>query len=145
MQLKIVRNWMSMDLTDEKSALVQVMASHYLSQCWPRSMLPYGVNRSQWVNDFLTHFKDNFLDHFLWNFFEVNAIRPHWWLVNIGSGKWLGAMRQQSITWTSVDQDLWCHMALMSAMRHQWVPDYFGRNKISSGGDLSHYSSASLY
>ena len=25
------------------------------------------------------------------------------------------------------------------------VPDYFGRNKISSGVDLSHYSSASLY
>ena len=25
------------------------------------------------------------------------------------------------------------------------VPDYFGRNKISSGGDLSHYSRASLY
>ena len=25
------------------------------------------------------------------------------------------------------------------------VPDYFGRNEISSGGDLSHYSSASLY
>ena len=25
------------------------------------------------------------------------------------------------------------------------VPDYFGRNNISSGGDLSHYSSASLY
>ena len=25
------------------------------------------------------------------------------------------------------------------------VPDYFDRNKISSGGDLSNYSSASLY
>ena len=25
------------------------------------------------------------------------------------------------------------------------VPDYFGHNKISSAGDLSHYSSASLY
>ena len=25
------------------------------------------------------------------------------------------------------------------------VTDYFDRNKISSGGDLSHYSSASLY
>ena len=25
------------------------------------------------------------------------------------------------------------------------VPDYLDRNKISSGGDLSHYSSASLY
>ena len=32
------------------------------------------------------------------------------------------------------------NMALLSG-----VPDYFGRNKISSGGDLSHYSSASLY
>ena len=45
-----------LDLTDDKSTLVQVMAwgrqatSHYLSQCWPRSMLPYGVTRPQWVN-----------------------------------------------------------------------------------------------
>ena len=34
-------------------------------------------------------------------------------------------------------------------LKLQWLlsgePDYFGRNKISSGGDLSHYSSASLY
>ena len=42
---------------DEKSTLVQVMAwchqatSHYLSQCWPRSMPPYGITRPQWVND----------------------------------------------------------------------------------------------
>ena len=46
---------MSLDLTLDKSALVQVMAwcrqatSHYLSQCWPRYMSPYGVTRSQWV------------------------------------------------------------------------------------------------
>ena len=46
---------MSMDLTDDKSTLVQVMAwcrqttSHYLSQCWPRSMTPCGVTRPQWV------------------------------------------------------------------------------------------------
>ena len=25
-------------------------ASHYLSQCWPRSLSPYGVTRPQWVN-----------------------------------------------------------------------------------------------
>ena len=37
--------------------LVQVMAwchqapSHYLSQCWPRSMSPYGITRPQCVND----------------------------------------------------------------------------------------------
>ena len=48
--------WMLLDLTDDKSILVQVMAwcrqarSHYLSQCWPRSLSPYGVTRPQWVN-----------------------------------------------------------------------------------------------
>ena len=48
--------WMSPDFTDDQSTLVQVMAwcrqatSHYLSQCWPRSLSPYGVTRPQWVN-----------------------------------------------------------------------------------------------
>ena len=48
--------WMSMDLADDKSTLAQVMAccltalSHYLSQCWHRSMSPYGITRPQWVN-----------------------------------------------------------------------------------------------
>ena len=45
----------SFDLT-EKSAWVQVMAcchqatSHYLNQCWPSSVSPYGITRPQWVN-----------------------------------------------------------------------------------------------
>ena len=53
---EIAVRWMSLDLTDDKSTLVQVMAwghqapSHYLSQCWHRSMSPYGVTRPQWVN-----------------------------------------------------------------------------------------------
>ena len=52
---KIALIWMSVDLTDDKSTLVQVMAwcrqatSHYLSQCWLRSMWPYGVTRKEWV------------------------------------------------------------------------------------------------
>ena len=43
--------WMPCDFTGDKSKLVQVMAwwrqatSHYLSQCWPRSILSYGVTR----------------------------------------------------------------------------------------------------
>ena len=41
-------------------------------------------------------------------------------------------------TWKCV-QGAKCSMLLSGE------PDYFGRNKISSGGDLSHYSSASLY
>ena len=41
--------WMPRVLTDDYSALIQVMAwchqktSHYLGQCWPRSMSPYGI------------------------------------------------------------------------------------------------------
>ena len=48
--------WRSLDFTDDQSTLFQLMAwcrqatSHYLSQCWPRSLSPYGVTRSHWVN-----------------------------------------------------------------------------------------------
>ena len=28
---------------------------HYLNQCWPSSMMPYGVTRPQWVNLSLVH------------------------------------------------------------------------------------------
>ena len=47
---------MPQDLSDDRSILVQIMAwcrqatSHYLSQCWLSSLLPYGVARPQWVN-----------------------------------------------------------------------------------------------
>ena len=53
---EIAFRWMPLVLTDDKSTLVQVMAwcrqatSHYLSQCWPRSLSPYGVTRPQWVS-----------------------------------------------------------------------------------------------
>ena len=46
---------MSLDLTEDKSTLIQVMAwcrqaaSHYLGQCWPRSVSPDGVIRPQCV------------------------------------------------------------------------------------------------
>ena len=47
--------WMSLDFTNDQSTSVQVMAwcrqaiSHYLNQCWPRSLSPYGITRPQWV------------------------------------------------------------------------------------------------
>ena len=53
---EITLRWTSQGLTDDKSTLVQVMAwccqatSHYLNQCWPRSISPYGVTRPQCVN-----------------------------------------------------------------------------------------------
>ena len=67
---KITLRWMPLDLTDDKSTLVQVRAwcrqatSHYLSQCWPRFMSRYGVTRPQWVTSSFPgqngcHFTDN--------------------------------------------------------------------------------------
>ena len=58
---EITLRWMSQGHTDDKSILVQVMAwchqaaSHYLSQCWSRSLSPYGVTKPQWVNSSVNH------------------------------------------------------------------------------------------
>ena len=66
--------WMSLDLTDDKSILVQVMAwchqatSHYLSQRWPRSLTPYDVTRPQWLKDvFFYHCKYHIVCNVLHN------------------------------------------------------------------------------
>ena len=68
--------WMPQDLTDDKSALVQVMAwwrqttSHYLSQWWLNSLSSYGIARSQRVT------------------------RPVWWKQGLFKWKYF-----RSITW----------------------------------------------
>ena len=52
---EIALSWLPLNFNDDKSTLVQVMAwcrqatSHYLNQCWPRSLLPYGITWPQWV------------------------------------------------------------------------------------------------
>ena len=52
---EIALRWMSQNRFHDKSTLVQVMAwchqatSHHVSQCWPRSMWPYGVTKPQCV------------------------------------------------------------------------------------------------
>ena len=51
---ELALRWMSLDLTDDRSTLVQVKAwcrqatSHNPSQSWLRSLSPYGVTRPQW-------------------------------------------------------------------------------------------------
>ena len=52
---QIALRWIPQSSIDIMSTLVQVMAwccqatSHFLGQCWPSSMLPYGNTRPQWV------------------------------------------------------------------------------------------------
>ena len=47
---------MSSDECHRVLLMIQVMAwcrqetSHYLNQCWPRSPMPYGITRPQWVD-----------------------------------------------------------------------------------------------
>ena len=72
---EIVLRSMLENIINEKSILVQIMAwcrqapSHYLNQCWARSMLPYGVTRPQWVNFpcYLPNFS-NLASMFVWQF-----------------------------------------------------------------------------
>ena len=51
----IICSLMTQDPTGDKSTLIQGMAwccpatCHYLSQCWPRSVSPYGITRLEWV------------------------------------------------------------------------------------------------
>ena len=52
---EIALRWMSKYLTDDLSTFVPAMdwcrqaASHYLNQCWSRSLSPYGITMPQWV------------------------------------------------------------------------------------------------
>ena len=59
--------WMTLDLTDDKSTLVWIVAwccqstSHYLSQCWPRSMASLGHNELTWETCTWVQFIDDIL------------------------------------------------------------------------------------
>ena len=91
--------------SDDKSTLVQVMAwcrqaaSHYLSQCCPRSLSPYGVTRPQWVKVFHRletlrpgqnghYFADTILKSIIFNEnwkclnFEQHFIQTYSWVSN---------------------------------------------------------------
>ena len=85
---ELALRWMSLDLTDDKSTLVQVMAwchqatSHCLNQCWPRFPTPYGVTRPQWVNTLRPRqnsphlaydiFKHSFMNEKFWIFIQIS-------------------------------------------------------------------------
>ena len=68
---EIILRWMPQNFINEESTSVQVVAhclitpSHYLSQCWPRSMFLYGINRPQWVKWFSQAQAEHQVNHFI--------------------------------------------------------------------------------
>ena len=132
--------WMSLTFTDDKSTLVQVMAwcrqaiSHYLSQRWPRSLSEYGITRPQvltnWGREktavilpmkFSNSFSLKRFSYFYFNFSDVCFLGSSWQYVSIGSGNGLVLNRQQSITWSNIDSDLWHCVASVghNELRHR--------------------------
>ena len=61
------------------------------------------------------HIKDKNLEHFLWNCFQVNVTKTHWWLINNGWGNCLVPSRKtshcQNQCWPRTVSPLaiWCH------------------------------------
>ena len=104
---------MTQNSFDDKSTLVQVMAwchqatSHYLSQCWPRFMLPYGVPRPQWVNttyafnDIKFKFVIDIYMHQMKNNTECNILHSHYhvccWPGNQQTRYWPALLRYQNL------------------------------------------------
>ena len=86
---EIALTWMPQDFTDDESTLVQIMAwchqatSHYLSQCWPCCMSPFGITRPQWVHvlNLFWKYKSNF---------EVSAISFIFFRNHPQSNQWSG-------------------------------------------------------
>ena len=84
--------WMWQDPADHQSTLVQVMAwcrqatSHYLSQCWPSSMSPYGVTRPQWVNSSPPEQNGS---HFVDDMFKRIFLNENIWISNKSSLKYV--------------------------------------------------------
>ena len=66
-----------------------------------------------------THTKDRYLEHFLCNCPLVNAIRPHWWSVNIRSGNGsvlLGNVPLPRPMLTQICAAIWYHQPHQATM-----------------------------
>ena len=114
--------WLSMELNGDKSTLVQVMAwcrqatSHYLSQCWLRSLSPYGVTRPQWVRGLL------WVVNSLWPSDAVWRHRSMSTLAEVIVVAWL----YQAITWTNVVRSSNIHLGVIS-----WDTSVINHSKLA--------------
>ena len=119
---EIALRWMPQDLTDDKSTLVKVMAwcrqatSHYLSQCWPRSLSPNGVTRPQLVNSLVPGRCRNNVKNIIFKLLMQNS--------TLGTQCEIALMwMPQNLTnWKSTFVQVmdWCHQATSHYLSQCW-------------------------
>ena len=128
-------------LINDKSTLVQVMAwcrqatSHYLNQCWPSSMLPYGITRPQWVNSFIVPWQTWKNSHKIlkltYHVLEVKchvfASTSNVFLINL---HWV---QYHGLESNLVQVMAWWHQATSHCLNHCW-PTSMSPNGITRGG-----------
>ena len=128
---------MSLDVINDQWTLVQVMAwcrqvpSHYLSQCWPRSLSPYGVTRPQGVNTLrprqnCRHFADDtfrciFLNEDVWLSLKISLkFVPKVRIINIPALVQIMAVLELKLLF--VFKSYWSvHYVRLCALWFRWV------------------------
>ena len=117
----------SLSLND-RLTVVQIMAwcfqapSHYPNQCWPSSLMTYGITRPQWVdNKLLPHFitKAKYTDHSENNLTCEGSVKDH--LVHIQIIWIVSTVSEliQAITWTTWNAIVFNHVWRKSAIFQQ--------------------------
>ena len=95
--------------------------SHYLSQCWPRSLSPYDVSRPQWVNSIAPGRCSSNFKSMIFNFFIIQAS-------NTGT-RCETALRWMPLNLTNEESTLvqvmaWCHQASSHYLNRCWPKFY---------------------
>ena len=120
---KIALRWSSLDLTNDKSTLVQVIAwcrqvtSHYLNQCWLRSMMSYGVTRPQ-VNPLHAEFFWQNVTIYL-NLYHSPILKHHWWQNILMRAIYFPSNKEFSITKVTLFSDAFSNMLI--AQQNLWL------------------------
>ena len=96
--------------------------SHYLSQCWLKSLSPYGITRPQWVNSLVSGRCGCIIECVI---FKHNWVIDISWYVITGLGNGLVLNRQQAITWISDGPVYQWHLSSLGCndfMQPHWNP-----------------------
>ena len=126
--------------------MVHIMAwcrqatSHYLNQCWPRSLPPYGVTRPQWVKIILRLSQSPWLlkiglgwlnlplgkkiTRQIWGIWKLRpAYSPE--MPNLGKNRWCFVRCNLEIWWMTLEQKraslLYCFKLCATFHSHSWI------------------------